>query len=291
LVQFTFERTGSVQNMSHAAPRYAVFGNPISHSRSPEIHHAFAAQAKIAITYERILAPLDTFADALARFRREGGVGCNVTLPFKAQAAALAVIVSERVRLSGAANTLYWQGERLAADNTDGLGLVNDLERYGVPLNGETVMMLGAGGAAAGVLGSLFEAGVARILIVNRTLANAQALVDRHAKVGRCVAYPMTAVPRSIASAVIINASSAALVAEQTSPLDDAIVAKTGFAYDMVYGKATSFLTQAARLGVSSADGLGMLVEQAASAFALWHGVRPATEPVLRALRDEMAGH
>jgi shikimate dehydrogenase len=276
--------------MSHAAPRYAVFGNPISHSRSPEIHHAFAAQAKIAITYERILAPLETFAEALAQFRREGGVGCNVTLPFKAQAAALAVIVSERVRLSGAANTLYWQDETLAADNTDGLGLVNDLKRHGVPLQGETVVMLGAGGAAAGVLGSLFEAGVARILIVNRTLANAQALVDRHVQIGRCLAYPLAAVP-SVTSAVIINASSAALVAEPTSPLDDALVAKTGFAYDMVYGKATSFLTQAARLGVSSADGLGMLVEQAASAFALWHGVRPATEPVLRALRDEMAGH
>lgn len=266
--------------------RYAVFGNPVSHSRSPDIHHAFAAQRGEDLVYERIEAPVDGFPAAVAAFFDAGGRGANVTVPFKEQAFDLCERLTERARQAGAVNTLWRVDGALHGDNTDGAGLVADLRgNQGWALAGRRVLVLGAGGAVRGVLGPLLAQGPAEVVIANRTLGRAEALVERFAGQGA----PMHAAALDQLQQpfdVLINAISAGLHGDMPA-LDPALVAPGSVAYDMVYGaQPTPFMRWAQRHEAAAVcDGLGMLVEQAAEAFQVWRGWRPDTAPVLAGLR------
>lgn len=267
--------------------RYAVIGHPIAHSKSPAIHAAFAAQTAQDLSYEALLAPLDGFAAAVAQFRAQGGRGMNITVPFKEEAWQLADRLTERARLAGAVNTLVF-GEDVLGDNTDGAGLVRDLEVLGARLVGARVLLLGAGGAARGVILPLIDAGVARLFIANRTADKARALQAHFA--GHDARGVLAAGGwQEAADApydVVINATSASL-SDEAPPLPPGLYAPDSLAYDMVYGRGlTAYLKQARDQGAARlADGLGMLVEQAAEAFALWRGVRPDTAAVRATLR------
>jgi shikimate dehydrogenase len=259
--------------------RYAVIGNPVAHSRSPWIHAEFARATGQDIDYGRIEAPLDAFAQAVERFRAAGGKGLNVTLPFKQEAWHLCARLSDRARLAQAVNTMRFDDS--FGDNTDGVGLTRDISgNLGVALTGKKILLLGAGGAAQGVAGALLEAGVARLVIANRTVSKADALARRFAGACAC-GYDALAGERFD---VIVNATSAGLTG-QAPPLPGDSLTKSTLAYDMVYGRETPFLAAARKAGARASDGLGMLVEQAAESFFIWRGVRPATRPVLEKLR------
>lgn len=286
--------------MTEATPlaRYAVIGNPIAHSRSPQIHTLFSQQTGKPLTYERLLAPVDGFNEAVAAFAAEGGLGLNVTVPFKLDAYALASgRLSSRARLAGAVNTLSWRDGAWHGCNTDGVGLVSDLLRLGVRLTGASVLLVGAGGAARGVLQPLAQAGCARIHIVNRTAARALELAESWRETG---VEPQTRVTAGgLADAtlpggwnLVVNATASGL--QDAAPdLPAGLYAPGAAAYDMMYGaRPTAFMRQAGQDGAAlTADGLGMLVGQAAESFFIWHGVRPDPAPVLAALREAlMAG-
>ena len=260
--------------------RYAVIGNPVAHSISPRIHAEFARATGQDIEYGRIEAPLDSFARAVDEFRAAGGKGLNVTLPFKEDAFRYCAAVSDRARAAQAVNTLVLD-ERVFGDNTDGVGLVRDLSRrLGFELKDKTVLLMGAGGAAQGVIGTLLEAGAARLLIANRTLSRAQALAARFPGVSAC-GYQALAGERFD---LVVNATSAGLSGD--SPLlPSSLFGRQTLAYEMVYGRDTPFLAAARSAGARTSDGLGMLVEQAAESFRVWRGVRPDAWPVLNALR------
>jgi shikimate dehydrogenase len=272
-----------------------VIGNPVAHSRSPEIHAAFAAATGRSLVYERRPAPLDGFAASVDAFRAEGGAGLNVTVPFKPEAHAYARRHTGRARLAGAVNTLAFDGDDVLGDNTDGAGLVADLRgRLGFALDGARVLLLGAGGAARGVIGPLLEAGVARLVVANRGAARAQALVDelrgRLAAVpaARLVACALDEVPDD--ATLIVNGTAAGL-SDEAPALPARAWREARLALDMVYGAApTAFVRAARAAGCPRAeDGLGMLVGQAAESFALWHGLRPDARPVVEALRARLA--
>ena len=259
--------------------RYALVGNPVAHSKSPQIHAAFAAATVQDLDYGLIEAPLDGFAQAVERFRAAGGKGLNVTLPFKEQAFALCRRVSDRARLAGVANTLVLQDG--FGDNTDGIGLVRDLaQNLAYPLKSRSILILGAGGAAQGVIGALLEAGVGEVVIANRTVSRAKALAERFPGSAAC-GYDALA---GESFDIVINATSAGLAGE-VPPLPANLLTGKTLAYEMVYGRDTPFLASARAAGARACDGLGMLVEQAAESFFLWRGVRPATRPVLARLR------
>jgi shikimate dehydrogenase len=272
--------------------RFAVIGHPIAHSRSPAIHQAFAAQAGIALQYERVEAPLDGFAATVARLRETGYAGLNVTLPFKPEALQLAALPSQRASLAGAANTLGWDAAgRLWADNTDGLGLVRDLQHNaGWPLAGREILLLGAGGASSGCLGPLIEARPARIAVWNRSLDRAAALVARHAALAAAQGVELQVIGTPAGSFdAIINGTSAALGGNGLAlPNGTGLLRAGGLAVDMVYGQAAEPFLAWARAQPAGClrDGLGMLVEQAAEAFERWHGQRPDSAPVLAQLRE-----
>ncbi|MBM3352804.1 MAG: shikimate dehydrogenase [Betaproteobacteria bacterium] len=267
--------------------RYAVIGNPVAHSKSPWIHAEFARATGQRIDYGRIEAPLGAFARTVAAFRAAGGRGCNVTLPFKAEAFALATEPTPRARAARAANTLRFDGEgagaAVAADNTDGAGLVNDLERnLRRPIAGRRVLLMGAGGAAQGVLGPLLEARPAALVLANRTAGKAQALAARFPG-SRGGGYDAIA---GESFDIVVNATSAGLTGGAV-PLPGGLFAPGALAYDMVYGRDTPFLAAACAAGAATSDGLGMLVEQAAESFFFWCGARPETGAVLAALRAD----
>ena len=266
--------------------RYAVFGFPVSHSLSPKIHSQFALETKQALTYRAIEATPEAFEAALASFAAAGGRGANITVPHKAAAAALAQRCSPAVTLAGAANTLCWAGGGWEAHNTDGLGLINDLKYLGWSLRGRRLALVGAGGAAAGVIAPLLAEGPRQLVVLNRTEARAQELCDRFKNVPGAGRLAVGSLDTTLAFDGVINATAASLSGERPS-LPDSLWAPGAFAYDMMYGAtATPFLRWAASCGVGAqADGFGMLVEQAAEAFALWRGVRPSTVGVRRALR------
>ena len=273
--------------------RYAVLGNPVAHSRSPFIHTTFALQTAQAVSYERVLCPLDGFATSVRDFAAQGGRGCNVTVPFKFDAPALAAHVTERALLAGAANVLRLDASGWWADNSDGVGLVRDIENgAGVVLAGKRVLLVGAGGGSAGALGPLLQAGPAEVVVANRTVARAQALVDRHASVA--AAHGVRLSPASLLDAgeafdVVLNASASSLQGAAV-PVHPRVLAHGALALDLMYGPAAEpFLAWAHDAGAVPRDGLGMLVEQAAEAFHFWRGVRPLTAPVLAALRVNMA--
>lgn len=267
--------------------RYAVIGNPVAHSRSPDIHAAFARQTGQDMSYGRILAPADGFAAAVDAFRAEGGRGLNVTIPFKLEAFAYSTARTPRAEAAGAANTLRFEARGgVVGDNTDGAGLVRDLQHnLGVHLDGARVLVAGAGGATQGVVLPLLGAGVRKLVIANRTVARAADLAARFAAQGPVLAsgYVDLAGWRFD---VIVNAT-AASIAGEALPLPGSLCAPGAVAYDMMYGKGeTPFLAWARAQGAATvSDGLGMLVEQAAESFFVWRGVRPETAPVLAALR------
>lgn len=266
--------------------RYAVVGNPVAHSRSPAIHAMFAAQTGQALDYGRLLAPPDGFVETVAGFRAEGGAGLNVTVPFKREASALARTVSERARAAGAVNTLrFGPGDEPFGDNTDGVGLLRDIARAGVALAGARVLLLGAGGAARGVIGPLLDAGIDRLVVANRTAPTAQALVETFSD-RRLAARALDAGLRGERFDLVVNATSAGL-SDAAPPVPAEVLGAARLAYDMVYGAApTAFVRAARQAGCAEArDGLGMLVEQAAESFFVWRDVRPDTEPVHAAMR------
>ncbi len=273
--------------------RYAVFGNPIAHSKSPRIHALFARQTAQDLTYEALLAPLDGFAAAVRDFAAAGGRGANVTVPFKEEAFRLADRLTPRARAAGAVNTLAFGEDGILGDNTDGAGLVRDLTaNLGVAIAGRRVLLLGAGGAARGTILPLLEQQPAELSIANRTADKAAALAAELAPLAPAgAARPQGGGFEALAGRgfdIVINATSAGL-AEQALPLPAGVFAPGNLAYDMLYGRETPFMTQARAAGARVADGLGMLVEQAAEAFAVWRGVRPDTGPVLSELRAELA--
>ncbi len=277
----------------HQIDHYAVLGNPVAHSRSPFIHALFAQQTGQAVSYGRVLCPVDGFAQAVRDFAAHGGRGCNVTVPFKFEAANLAAHCTARARLAGAANVLRLDTSGWWADNSDGVGLVRDIEQgAGRVLRGLRVLLVGAGGAGAGVLGPLLSASPAQVVVANRTAHKAAELVQRHAAWALEHGVELTATGLVTAGPrfdVVLNASSASLLGAP-SPVSQAAIQPGTLALDLMYGPAADpFLSWAQRLGALPRDGLGMLVEQAAEAFYFWHGVRPDTLPVLAALRAEMA--
>ncbi len=276
--------------------RYAVIGHPIAHSKSPFIHGLFAQATGQDMVYEAIDGGAEPggFERALAAFRAAGGRGMNVTLPFKLAALAVADSASEDARLAGAANTLSFEGGRIEARNTDGIGLVGDIEvNLGLPLAGRRVLLLGAGGATRGAVRPIARAGAARIVIANRTADKAETLaVELAPHLGGVplVGCGLAALGTQGAFDVVINATSASL-GGQAPTVPPAAFAPGALAYDMVYGKGlTPFLRLARQAGCARlADGVGMLVEQAAEAFAAWRGVRPDTREALARLTVPLA--
>jgi shikimate dehydrogenase len=264
---------------------YAVVGNPIGHSLSPRIHALFAAQCGQDMRYEALLAPLDGFAATVRDFVAAGGRGANVTVPFKEEAYRLATGLTERARAAGAVNTLSFAGGDILGDNTDGAGLVRDIAvNLAWPIVGRRVLLLGAGGAARGVILPLLGEAPVSLTVANRTAAKALQLAAAFPGIGGCGFAGLA----GLSFDLVINATSAGL-SEAALPLPAGLFAPDGLAYEMVYGKETPFLCQAAAAGARTADGLGMLVEQAAEAFRVWRGRIPDTAPVLAALRRPAA--
>ncbi|MEO1767017.1 shikimate dehydrogenase [Thiobacter aerophilum] len=263
--------------------RYAVFGNPIAHSLSPRIHAAFARQTGQDMVYEARLAPLNGFIDALEAFRAEGGKGANVTVPFKVDAFHYAQTLSERARLAQAVNTLKFEGEHILGDNTDGAGLVRDITaNLGLGIRAKHVLLLGAGGAARGVILPLLQEGPARLFIANRTPEKATALAAQFGALGPVTGGGFDAITGAFD--IVINATSTGL-SDEMPPLPGRVFAPGALAYDMMYGKETPFMAFARAQRARVVDGLGMLVEQAAESFFWWRGVRPETAPVIAQLR------
>jgi shikimate dehydrogenase len=278
--------------------KYAVIGNPIAHSKSPLIHRMFAEQTGQDISYEKIEAPLDGFAATIERLRKEGYKGCNVTVPFKFEACRLSTELSERAELAQAVNTLSFSADAIRGDNTDGAGLVRDIEHnLGSSLQEKHVLLVGAGGAAWGVALPILRSG-ANLIVANRTADKARDLTNALnvflkrklvAKSGLEYGIP-NFVPSFATLAdgqfdVVINATSSGLSGEMP-PLPPGIFAPGALAYDMMYGRETPFMKFAREQGAAIvSDGLGMLVEQAAESFYIWRGVRPDTASVLARLR------
>lgn len=262
--------------------RYAVIGNPVAHSKSPWIHARFARQTGESIEYDLLLSPLGEFAQTVQAFRTAGGRGANVTLPFKEEAFRMCSRLTERARAAEAVNTLSFSGDRIDGENTDGCGLTRDLSNnLGFPIAGRRVLLLGAGGAARGVLLPLMEERPAVLVIANRDREKARLLACRFDGVSASAYADLAGEQFDL----VINATSAGL-AHASLPLPPRIFAEGSLAYEMVYGRDTDFMLQARANGAATiADGLGMLVEQAAESFYAWRGVRPETAPVLAALR------
>ena len=274
--------------------RYAVIGHPVEHSRSPDIHARFAAQTGQSLDYTRLLSPLDGFTTTVRRLADGGSRGCNVTVPFKFEAWQLATRRTPRAQRAEAANTLRFDAEGWWCDNTDGIGLVRDITvNASVVLAEQRVLLIGAGGAAAGVLGPLIEAGPATLVVANRTADKAQALVDRHADLARDHGVTLQAAPLADPGAgfdVVVNGTASSLAGAGV-PVPASVLRPGALAVDMMYGAgARPFLAWAAKHGATGRDGLGMLVEQAAESFFAWRGVRPDTAPVLAALRAQVDG-
>ncbi|AOJ35571.1 shikimate dehydrogenase [Burkholderia metallica] len=266
--------------------QYAVIGNPIGHTKSPLIHGLFAQATGQDIRYTAIEGPVEpdgAFADVVRAFASSGGKGINITAPFKLDAFAMANERSERAELAGAANALKFEGGRILADNFDGIGLVRDIEvNLRLPMAGKRVLLLGAGGAARGALLPFLDAAPAEMVIANRDVDKARALAAQVAGRGPLVASSYANLARMGRFDLVVNATSASLTGD-LPPVPPSVFSPDGTAYELAYGKRlTPFLRLAKNAGVHGiADGVGMLVEQAAEAFAWWRGVRPETSEVI----------
>lgn len=274
--------------------RYAVIGNPIVQSLSPDIHANFARQFGHVMTYTRLLAPIDGFREMVETYRLAGAAGVNVTMPFKVEAFEYATSASARALAAGAANTLHFLDDEIIADNTDGVGLTRDIrQNLQCTIAGKRVLLIGAGGAARGVVGALLDDEPASLVVTNRSPEKAFALVESQVSQTNPANIIFTAAAMTDLSGhqfdIVINATAASL---QKTALNLApeLFADAGLAYDMVYGKGeTAFMTEARLAGAKTADGLGMLVEQAAEAFYVWRGVMPQTKALIAAMRNQLA--
>ena len=275
---------------------YCVLGNPVEHSQSPKIQARFAALTGQTLRYTKQWVALDGFADMLAQLRADGVRGCNVTVPFKFQACQAAQHTTQRAQLAQAANTLRFDDTGIHADNTDGTGLVNDIQHNaGISLAGRDILLIGAGGAAAGVVWPLLAVGARRLVVVNRSADKAAALVERHRQhpwvqgllsKTELLNQQIDAVEGDFD--VVVNATTTSLMGT-TPPVSGRVFRPGALAYDMMYGPAAwPFAQWATSHGAVARDGLGMLVEQAAAAFALWRGVHPPSAQVLREMRAAM---
>jgi shikimate dehydrogenase len=267
--------------------RYAVMGNPIAHSLSPRIHHLFAQQTDQCIAYEALLVETDGFAQAVAAFQKAGGKGLNVTVPFKQEAYSIANVLSPRAQRAGAVNTLSIGDDgKLSGDNTDGAGLVRDLtQNRELTLTGKQILLVGAGGAARGVLAPLLAQSPSRLFIGNRTAERAEQLAAAFKDLGDVEGCGFDALS-GLSFDIVINATAAGLQG-RVPELPNGVIGSQSCCYDMMYGsEPTAFVRHALQRGAkSSFDGLGMLVEQAAESFLIWRGVLPDTRPVIEALR------
>lgn len=270
--------------------RYVVVGNPIAHSKSPRIHRLFALQTAQDIQYDRLLAPLDGFGETLAQFFSNGGCGANVTVPFKQEASSFVHKRSARAHLAGAVNTIArLSSGDLEGDNTDGAGLLRDLQNnHGIALKGARIALIGAGGAARGVAGPLLEAGAAHVVVANRNPARARQLVDAFAGIGSIRSCGLEDLP--VAVDVVINATASSLTGAPLR-LPSHCVGPHTICYDMMYAsEPTPFMNWGREQGAARQfDGLGMLVEQAAEAFRIWRHKTPETAAVIAQLREELA--
>jgi len=259
--------------------QFAVIGNPIEQSRSPELHQAFAQKTGIHLNYVKQLAAPDAFKTSVKAFFTQGGRGMNVTVPFKEEAFALCDVLTERAKIAKAVNTLWRENDQLYGDNTDGQGLVAAITALGWPLKNSQILIIGAGGATRGVIYPLAQAGARKIVIANRTLSRAEQLVqDLQQAVPQTTLQAMTLNELSGNFDLVINATSASLTGEALV-LPESL--SFHYAYEMAYGKASSFLEQAKARGVKYADGYGMLVGQAIESFSIWHGVKPELQDFL----------
>jgi len=267
--------------------RYAVFGHPVAHSKSPTIHKLFAQQFDFEIDYQAIDVEPGTFPETVLAFRDQGGKGCNVTVPYKQEAWALATERSGRAELAGAVNTLKFDDDnRILGDNTDGIGLLRDITmNLDQPLFAKRVLVIGAGGAVRGILGSLLEQAPKSLVLANRTVSKAEELATVFATVGTVMPCSFEALVGQKFD-VVINGTAASLGGE-LPPLPDKLFTQDSLAYDLMYSAhPTIFMEWAAKQGtVRVADGLGMLVEQAAESFSIWFGHQPDTAPVIAAVR------
>lgn len=266
---------------------YCVMGNPIAHSKSPLIHHAFAEQVGHAIYYQSVLVQQGQFEGALAEFQKLGGKGLNITVPFKEDAWQAVEAMSTRAEKAGAVNTIWFEKGKRQGDNTDGIGLVRDLLENEIKLKDKRLLILGAGGAVRGILDPILQQEPSSVLIANRTPERAETLVRRFSEYSNLDFCGLSQLDRQGNFDVVINGISAGLSGEQPELPED-IVVEGGCCYDMVYGNVdTPFVSWAKQHGAGMAlDGLGMLVEQAAESFMIWRGVRPKTKPVIEMLRN-----
>jgi shikimate dehydrogenase len=270
--------------------KYAVFGNPITQSKSPFIHTLFARQTIQSLEYVAIEAPVDGFLDAVTDFFANGGKGCNITVPFKEEAFQFANQLTERAKLAGAVNTLKKLDDGIVlGDNTDGEGLVQDLLQYQIPLQGKRILLIGAGGAARGVLLPLLKQNPSSITVVNRTYEKAETLATIFSNYGTINAVRMNEVDESFD--VVINSTSASL-SGQLPDISATIFSKNTISYDMMYGQGKTVFNQWAlkHHAHQAYDGLGMLVGQAAESFTVWRGLRPGGKQILRELRKNLEG-
>ena len=269
--------------------RYVVIGNPIAHSKSPQIHARFAEQTAQSIQYERLLAPLDAFDQTVKSFVATGGRGANVTVPFKLDAFRAATQLSARARAAEAVNTLRFDAGEIFGDNTDGVGLVRDIVHNAkFAISGKTVLLLGAGGAARGVIQALLAESPSQLIIANRTPERASELVEQFAHEANGLLQASSFADLKLNFDLIINATSASLASELPS-VPASIFVSQSFVYDMMYSShLTLFMQLATSHGAITRDGLGMLVEQAAESFFVWRGVRPETTSVYQWLRTQL---
>ncbi|MBC7202614.1 MAG: shikimate dehydrogenase [Pusillimonas sp.] len=284
--------TPNQQNLS-GIKRFAVIGNPVAHSKSPQIHAAFAAQTGIQLQYDILPAPIDEFESIVEQFFAKGGSGLNVTVPFKERAWTMAKGgLTDRARIAGAVNTLWWGDACLHGCNTDGVGLLADLLRLGFAVKGQDVLLIGSGGAARGACAPLLEAGCARLHIVNRTVQRATELHQHIVQELPHFASQLSSGNLSQAQGrwpIVINATSSS-ISRAAPDLPGLEYAPGALAYDMFYAPQETAFMRAAKLAGADhvADGLGMLVGQAAAGFAIWHGITPEIEPVLTMLRTQL---
>ena len=266
--------------------KYAVIGNPIAHSKSPQIHAAFAKQTNQDMAYEAVLAPLDSFEATVHDLIKQGYRGVNVTVPFKFEAFNLSATRSQQVMLAGAVNTMTFADLDIIGHNTDGDGLIEDITvNLKREIKAKRILLLGAGGAAEGVFQPLLVQHPSMLVVANRSLDKAQKVVSKsYDKAWQGVASTFEDLKNQQFD-ILINATSTGLT-DTALPIPDSIFGKNCLAYDMMYGRETPFMAQARANGAQVADGLGMLVEQAAQAFYLWRGVRPQTAPVIAMLRN-----
>ena len=265
--------------------KYGVIGNPIHHSLSPTIHTQFAKQFGFSMSYEKILAPLDGFSVAAKKFISSGALGFNITIPFKVEAYELVDEYTLIAKAAGAVNTIKMENDTLYGENTDGIGLVNDLcNNLQQSIGGKDILILGAGGATQGILLPLLECQPERILIANRTKAKSLKLANNFSKYGKVCGFGLDQVKAKPVD-IIINATSASL--DGKMPEIPSGVVTGALCYDLMYGRQTPFMQWARKNSASEVtDGLGMLVEQASSAFAFWHGMTPETKEVIKSLRE-----